>query len=351
MIRRPPRSTLSSSSAASDVYKRQLREISILTELRKSKHPNIVAMTHVMGVPKARADLYIAFEYFDGDMRSGIRSAHFRSYAATMKVAVQVLSGLSYIHACGLIHLDLKPENLLIKNPTPDNESFRIAIADFGLARPATTDEDEGEGEDEDAEHSNSGGTWGYMAPELLLGIEKPSFSSDVWAVGVILGELYAGAPFIKGRSKWHLLRQVFELTGVPSANYIGNLESNFMPTWINLEPVIEDLEERDPEPGDLSYWKSTFKNAEPEGIQFLKSILAIDPVARPTVDQMLQHHALHPYLKAAETGLRVNESHPSKIEVPLAGVGRANLDIVQVRKAIFEMIEKSDGGCKCTLL
>merc|ERR1712072_579868 len=98
-----------------------------------------------MAVPKSKSDLYLAFEFFEGDMRSGIRSALFRTHEAVMQVVVQILAGMAFMEQCGLLHRDLKPENLLVATA-----SRRIVIADFGLARCVESLELESTDDDKD---------------------------------------------------------------------------------------------------------------------------------------------------------------------------------------------------------
>lgn len=105
-------------------------------------------------------------------------------------ITTQLLAGLGAIHAVGLVHADLKSDNLLL------DAHDRLTIIDFGLAREATcTDE----------RHLISG-TPEYMAPELIRG-EGITPRADLYAVGVILYELLTGTtPFAGGTAA-----QIFE--------------------------------------------------------------------------------------------------------------------------------------------
>lgn len=321
---------------------RTLREIAILTHLRKAKHPNIVEMTHAMAVPNTKADLYLAFEFFEGDMRSGIRSAHFRSREAILKVAVQVICGMAFIEACGLIHLDMKPENLLV-----DTETLRVVIADFGLARAASASAENAAGLDEQSE-----GTLPYMAPELLLEIGKASYASDIWAYGVILGEMFCGRAFIKGREKLDNVRKILAVLGEPEDLYLDKLDSEFLPVRLELERLVEDVEDLEPEPGTELAWRSTFKQADPLDIQLLQQILVMEPSERLTAQQILEHPALEAFLPFAAEGMQVNSSCASPLEIPLDGATNEELDIVDLRRTIHQTIDRSydDGGCRCNI-
>ena len=112
------------------------------------------------------------------------------SLARIRRIATQLLAGLAAIHAAGLVHADLKSDNLLL------DAHDRLTIIDFGLAREATSTDD----------HHLISGTPEYMAPELIRG-KGISPKSDLYAVGVILYELLTGTtPFAGGTAS-----QIFE--------------------------------------------------------------------------------------------------------------------------------------------
>ncbi len=100
------------------------------------------------------------------------------------KIAIfrQLMAGLSHIHAAGIIHRDIKPNNVMLDYSGPE---VCVSIMDFGLARlhdPDTTM----------PANSLIAGTPGYMAPEVLNG-QGPSQAADLFALGVLLHELATG--------------------------------------------------------------------------------------------------------------------------------------------------------------
>jgi eukaryotic-like serine/threonine-protein kinase len=99
-----------------------------------------------------------------------------------MAVFRQMADGLAALHAGGIIHRDIKPNNVMLDGVGP---KVQLWITDFGLARldnPEWTAHSEG----------LLAGTRGYLAPELLLG-EAPSQASDIFAFGVVLHEIFVG--------------------------------------------------------------------------------------------------------------------------------------------------------------
>jgi eukaryotic-like serine/threonine-protein kinase len=79
-----------------------------------------------------------------------------------------VIAGLAAIHQAGVVHRDLKPDNILRM------ADGRLVLSDFGLARRA----------DQSHATADAAGTPGYVAPELLAGEGKPTAASDLWALG-----------------------------------------------------------------------------------------------------------------------------------------------------------------------
>lgn len=115
----------------------------------------------------------IGMEYIDGmTLREWMRRDKI-NLALARKWIADLLEGLAYIHKCGVVHKDIKPENLLITH-----KGNRLKIIDFSLA-------------DEDAYRYRDGGrgTAHYAAPELWEG-GKATFVSDIYSVGKVMQEL-----------------------------------------------------------------------------------------------------------------------------------------------------------------
>lgn len=140
-------------------------------------HPNIVTV-HDFGY--SANQLFIVMEYVPGtDLKTLIkRQGVFQEHEA-IELIVQACAGLGYAHRAGLVHCDVKPQNMLV---TPDK---RLKVVDFGIARAlATISPDE-----------QSQVVWGspqYFAPEQAAG-GAPSPASDVYSIGVILYEMLCG--------------------------------------------------------------------------------------------------------------------------------------------------------------
>ena len=143
-------------------------------------HPNIVTIFEV-GEDNGRP--YIAMEYLDGNnLRQRLDIEGKLDAKEAVDIAIQVLDGLQYAHDHGVIHRDVKPENIQL---LPDG---RVKLTDFGIARltfePTLTID------------GQIFGTPSYMSPEQVIGKEIDA-RTDVFSTGIILYEALTGTkPF-----------------------------------------------------------------------------------------------------------------------------------------------------------
>lgn len=144
-------------------------------------HPNIVTV-HDIGQDAQRH--YIVMEYVSGrTLKALIREYLQREDAPlpvsrTLALATQICAGIGYAHRAGLVHCDVKPQNVLV---TRDD---RVKVADFGIARALSQ-----------ASLQSGSMMWGtphYFAPEQAAG-EPATPASDVYAIGIILFEMLTG--------------------------------------------------------------------------------------------------------------------------------------------------------------
>lgn len=140
-------------------------------------HPNIVT---VFDFGHDQHRLYIVMEYISGtDLKTLMRRQQSIPVAQAVDIMIKIARGVGYAHRAGLVHCDLKPQNILI---TPEGSA---KITDFGISRALASISPE--------EHADI--VWGspqYFAPEQAGG-GPPSPSSDVYSLGVILYEMTTG--------------------------------------------------------------------------------------------------------------------------------------------------------------
>jgi len=151
-----------------------LREARALARLT---HPHVVA---VYEAEEIDGRIVIAMQFVHGsDLRKWLRERP-RSWSEVVPVFARIARGLAAAHAAGVVHGDLKPENVLLGAGAPE-----VRIADFGTARILA-----------DASDGAGGGTPAYLAPERLAGAPA-SASADQWAFAVSLYEaLFGKRPF-----------------------------------------------------------------------------------------------------------------------------------------------------------
>ncbi len=146
---------------------------------REISHPNVCKIfeIHTASTPDGEVD-FISMEFLEGETLADRLSHASLGHREADIIARQLCSGLAEAHRNGLVHGDLKSNNVIL---TSDSQgAMRAVITDFGLARRA------------DSSAALLGGTPAYMAPELWNGA-KPSIASDVYALGVLLWEIRSG--------------------------------------------------------------------------------------------------------------------------------------------------------------
>ncbi len=156
-------------------------------------HPNCVAVTD-FGVENGAP--YLVMDFVGGHSLRDVLEEEVRMRPArAVAVVRQVLAGLTHAHGQGIVHRDVKPENIVISPVEGHGEQVRIL--DFGLAKLR----------DENSVTSGLAvGTPGYMAPEQTIG-EKVDERADLYATGIILFELMAGRKPFQAESPFDVMR------------------------------------------------------------------------------------------------------------------------------------------------
>ncbi|MGZ8492755.1 MAG: protein kinase domain-containing protein, partial [Gemmatirosa sp.] len=204
-----------------------------LTEARtvaRLRHPHVVAV-HAAG--EAEGLLYFVMEYVPGESLRDRLARDGRFDDGDALVALRDLArALGYAHAQGIVHRDVKPENVLL-----DRESGRAMLTDFGVAQAVAA---QAEG---DARLTGLGivlGSPRYMSPEQAAGERQLDGRSDVYALGLVAYEMFAGEPAVTATSAATIL--VKHLTEKPTP--IATRSARVTP---ELAAVIERALEKDP--------------------------------------------------------------------------------------------------------
>jgi len=174
---------------------------------RRLDHPRIVAF-----LDRVRSGQYLVLEYIPGKDLRGVFSANRKlSVETARRFVLQIAEGLDYLHRRDVIHLDIKPENVMV---TPDDE---LKIIDFGLARIKDATDLLAE------DFMEPQGTPFYIAPEQLLGC-RDDMRSDIYSLGMVFYEMLTGQLPFKRSTHLAKVRARLKADPVPPRYYDPNL-------------------------------------------------------------------------------------------------------------------------------
>jgi serine/threonine protein kinase len=189
---------------------------------RRVTHPN-VCRVYDLGIHRSASSavLFLTMELLSGGtLGTRLRECGPFTAAEAWPLIRQTAGGLDAIHEAGIVHLDLKPENIMLERV--ENQPFpRAVITDFGLAKPVNT-----EGVlVRDTE--SRGGTRDYMSPEQVMGGALGA-RSDVYSFGVLVYETLSGKlPFHGGDSTVRMCQRLLH-SPVPLRERVPDID----PTW-----------------------------------------------------------------------------------------------------------------------
>eukprot|EP00249_Psilotum_nudum_P032225 c47492_g1_i1 orf=178-1095(-) len=246
-----------------------LREISLLQMLSQSIYVvRLLCVEHVD--KKGKPLLYLVFEYMDTDLKKYI-DLHGRGHGQAriplspklvQSFMYQLCKGVAHCHSHGVMHRDLKPQNLLV-----DKERGLLKIADLGLGRAFTVPL---------KSYTHEIVTLWYRAPEVLLGATHYSTPVDIWSVGCIFAELSRRQPLFPGDSELQQLLYIFKLLGTPNEEL-----------WPGVSKLRDWHEYPQWQPTDIS---RAVPNLESNGVDLLSKMLIYNPSKRISAKSALQH-------------------------------------------------------------
>ncbi|XP_063281476.1 serine/threonine-protein kinase 17A-like [Pelobates fuscus] len=177
----------------------------------------------------------------------------------------QILQGISYLHRNNVVHLDLKPQNILLTSSNPLGD---IRIVDFGLSRQVDTIK----------EVREILGTPEYVAPEVL-NYEPISTATDMWSVGVLTYVMLTG-----------------------ESPFLGDTKQE---TFLNISQV------------NIEYSQGVFEGISDQAVDFIKSLLIKNPRKRARADQCLKHPWLSPQDESDPLKDKSFEQKESELKTP----------------------------------
>ena len=239
-----------------------LREISFHKTLR---HPNVVELYDVV---MSGTDISLAFEYVDRSLHDEIISQQSSGGVPILsikKYIYQILQGVTFCHARGMMHRDLKPRNVML------DSHGSVKLSSFSMSRSFTNNRT----------FTHEVVTLWYRCPEILLGCLHYSTAIDIWSIGCIIAELAGDEPLLAGRCEIEQLHLTFQLLGTPTDE-----------VW----PGVTQLRDYSPifprwQPKDLS---GVLPRLDGEGLALLARTLTYDPARRISAAEAMGMPFLH---------------------------------------------------------
>ncbi|KAF2857261.1 serine/threonine protein kinase, CMGC family, CDC2/CDK subfamily [Piedraia hortae CBS 480.64] len=241
-----------------------LREIRFLQELH---HENIIKLHSVFSTKNQNLNLVL--EYLpQGDLLTLIQDNSVFYTAADIKMWMMQLGRAVYFcHGFGVLHRDIKPNNLLIAS------SGQIKLADFGLARKMA---------DPFQQMTYNTITLWYRPPELFFQAQHYSGNVDIWSCGCVFAELILRDVMFRAvpQTELKMISLISERVGTPTEqNWPG---VSHLKGYVVSGDVIP-LRSRES-------WNNSFRSVGPAGVDLLIKMLTLDPRKRPTAEGVLKH-------------------------------------------------------------
>ncbi|KAE8180693.1 hypothetical protein CF336_g9196 [Tilletia laevis] len=178
-------------------------------------------------------------------------------------LTLQLLVAVSYIHRQGLIHLDITPGNLML------TRDCVLKVGDFGIAALAGHDED-----------TRTFGTFGYTAPECLLGSTKPTCQADVWWTGCVIAHLFLDRPlFAESHDAASSIQDILHFTGHPGGPVFPR--ARFSPSAFDLPMDWPPVE---------SQATNILQDADGDAADVVEKMLCLQPNRRPHLATFFTH-------------------------------------------------------------
>jgi serine/threonine protein kinase/Tol biopolymer transport system component len=213
-------------------FDREARAASVLN------HPNVA---HIYEIETCDDHTFIAMEYINGEtLRKRLAHTRMKLHDA-LDIAVQVTRAIAAAHAAGIIHRDIKTENIMI------SRDGYVKVLDFGLAKLMgnSSENPDPAAATITSAHTDPGvvmGTFSYMSPEQARGLQTDA-RTDLWSLGVVLYEMVSGtAPFV-GKTPPDVLSAILNEEPPPLARFSRDVPEAL--EWIVMKALTKDSEGR----------------------------------------------------------------------------------------------------------
>ena len=208
-------------------------------------HPNIIT---IYEIGESDGTHFIATEFIDGKTLNDYKKANPLNYKSALEIAIQVASALDEAHSAGIVHRDIKPDNVMVRS------NGLAKILDFGIAKVTATAASDEEAATTILAQTQAGmiiGTPNYMSPEQARG-KDVDHQTDIFSFGVVFYEMLSGDSPFKGETVSDVIAAVLtkepkRLNDIPiGLEEILNksLEKNKKNRYQTAKDLLRDLQE-----------------------------------------------------------------------------------------------------------
>ena len=267
-------------------------------------HPNIIT---IYEIGESDETHFIATEFIEGKTLNDYKRANPINYKSALEIAVQIASALDEAHSAGIVHRDIKPDNVMIR------ANGLVKILDFGIAKVSATSASASDSS-EDATAIKSPttpgmiiGTANYMSPEQAKG-KVVDARTDIFSFGVVLYEMIAGQLPFEGENALEMIGAILHKERKPLSDEIPTeivkiinkcLRKDRDERYQTIKDVLIDLKDMKQ---DLEFQdkleRSIVPNQDANKTQILKAT-TIDEIYQTTTNQTVASKSNTKYLAA----------------------------------------------------
>lgn len=205
-----------------------LREISIL-KIFQNSHPSIINMEDI--VMLSNGNVGVIMKKYKQDLGMAILNGVIKKQDKR-KIVKKLLEGVVFLHDNGVIHRDIKPDNILLDyNMCPVLADFSLSKVFSGMCMEGT--------------HTSEIATVTYRAPEVVAK-QKYGFPVDSWSLGIVFYELFTGVPISEtkdNKTLFFIRKQLTKMKDTPLGKTVrGLLDSNPLTRWTPRDALFSDM-------------------------------------------------------------------------------------------------------------
>jgi serine/threonine protein kinase len=201
-------------------------------------HPNILT---IFEIGEAEGRHYIATEFIEGETLGQRIAVGPLKLGEALDIAEQMASALSAAHGAGIVHRDVKPENIVIRR------DGIVKVLDFGLAKLAQTTPNQSGPDDPTRAlvKTNTGvvmGTVAYMSPEQARGLPLDA-RTDIWSLGVVIYQMLTGSIPFSGATSSDIMVSILEREPRSLRSFSPEIPEEL--EWIVTKALTKDFDDR----------------------------------------------------------------------------------------------------------